>query len=588
MHSEDTRNLVLAMAIIIAMWLGYDLLIAKHIAPQPDTRTEQNVKTGADSKARPAAAGDTADLPSAAPAAPEDRTVALARGGRVTIKSPRLNGSLRLEGGRLDDLTLVGYRQTIEKNSPDMVLLSPATTAAPYYVDFGWQNVQGGTVPLPNAATVWQADGDILSPAKPVTLSWDNGQGLLFTRTYAIDANYMISVTDKVENRTGAPVSLQPYGAVNRVGIPETVKSALVHEGFVGVFHEKLEHHGYKDFKEETQDNELKDDRQAMKTASTGGWLGITDKYWLVAFVPDQKQSFHGWFEYRNAGGRDVFRSVHTGAQSVVPAGGSISTGGHLFAGAKETKLIDAYEKQYGIVMFDRAIDWGWFYFLARPVFWLLELLKGWVGNFGLAILAITVVIKLAFFQLANKSYIAMGKMRKLAPKMTAIRERFKDDPVKQREEVMKLYQTEKVNPVAGCLPILVQIPVFIALYQVLMVSIEMRHAPFYGWVHDLSGHDPLLVTNLFGLIPWQPPAFLAIGLWTAIMGVTMYVQQMLNPPPPDPIQAKVFQFLPLIFIFLFASFPVGLVIYWTWNNLLTIAQQWVIMKRHGAFEEKA
>jgi YidC/Oxa1 family membrane protein insertase len=270
----------------------------------------------------------------------------------------------------------------------------------------------------------------------------------------------------------------------------------------------------------------------------------------------------------------------------VVPAGGAISTTGHLFAGAKETKLIDAYEKEFGVVMFDRAIDWGWFYFLARPVFWLLEILKGWVGNFGLAILAITVIIKLAFFQLANKSYIAMGKMRKLAPKMTAIRERFKEDPVKQREEVMKLYQTEKVNPVAGCLPILVQIPVFIALYQVLMVSIEMRHAPFYGWVKDLSDQDPLLITNLFGLIPWDPPGFLAIGLWTAIMGVTMYVQQMLNPPPPDPIQAKVFQFLPLIFIFLFASFPVGLVIYWTWNNLLTIAQQWLIMKRHGAFDE--
>jgi YidC/Oxa1 family membrane protein insertase len=585
MQSEDTRNLFLAMAIIIAMWVGYDLLIAKHVAPQPDTRVQQNVSKGADSTAKPAAT-DTADLPSAVPAAPEDRAAVLARGGRVAIKSPRLTGSLRLEGGRLDDLTLVGYRQTIDKDSPDVVLLSPATTAAPYYADFGWQNVQGGTVPVPNAATIWQADGDTLSPGKPVTLTWDNGQGLVFSRTYSIDENYMIGIADKVENRTGAAVSLQPYGAVNRIGIPETVKSAIVHEGFVGVFHEKLEHESYKDQKEDTQEHKLTDDRQALKEASTGGWLGITDKYWLVAYIPDQKQAFHGWFEYRNAGGRDVFRSAYTGTQAAVPAGGSVTSTGHLFAGAKETKLIDAYEKSMGIVMFDRAIDWGWFYFLARPVFWLLELLKGWVGNFGLAILAITVIIKLAFFQLANKSYIAMGKMRKLAPKMTALRDRYKDDPVKQREEVMKLYQTEKVNPVAGCLPILVQIPVFIALYQVLMVSIEMRHAPFYGWVHDLSGHDPLLVTNLFGLIPWNPPGFLAIGLWTLIMGVTMYVQQMLNPPPPDPVQAKVFQFLPLIFIFMFASFPVGLVIYWTWNNLLTIAQQWVIMKRHGAFEE--
>ncbi|MEN3975572.1 membrane protein insertase YidC [Emcibacter sp. SYSU 3D8] len=584
MQSEDTRNLVLAVVIILAMMIGYQLLIAKHVAPQPDTRAQQNVATGADSASAPAIAGP--DLGAAPAAVPEDRTAVLARGDRVTIKSPRLNGSVRLEGGRLDDLTLVGYRQTIKKDSPDVVLLAPAGTAAPYYVDFGWQNVQGGSVAVPDATTVWQAGGDVLSPGKPLTLTWDNGQGLVFSRIYTVDDNYMISVTDTVENTTGAAVSLQPYGAINRVGIPETVKSAIVHEGFLGVFHETLEHESYDDLKEDAQEGKLKDDRQAFRKASTGGWLGITDKYWLVAYVPDQKQTFNGWFDYRNAGGRDVFRSLHTGAQTVVPAGGSASTAGRLFAGAKETKLIDAYEEQYGIVMFDRAIDWGWFYFLARPVFWLLELLKGWVGNFGLAILAITVVIKLAFFQLANKSYIAMGKMRKLAPKMTAIRERLKDDPVKQREEVMKLYQTEKVNPVAGCLPILVQIPVFIALYQVLMVSIEMRHAPFYGWVHDLSGQDPLLITNLFGLIPWQPPSFLAIGLWAAIMGVTMYVQQQLNPPPPDPIQAKVFQFLPLIFIFLFASFPVGLVIYWTWNNLLTIAQQWVIMKRHGAFEE--
>ena len=585
MQSEDTRNLVLAVVIVLAMMIGYQLFVSKFVAPRPAARTEQTVATGAGSKTTPAAVGSP-DLAAAPPAAPEDRAAVLGRGGRVAIKAPRLNGSIRLEGGRLDDLTLVGYRQTLDKDSPDVVLLSPASTAVPYYADFGWQNVQGGTVPVPGATTVWQADGELLSPGKPVTLTWDNGQGQVFSRTYSIDDNYMITVADKVENQGGAPVSLQPYGAVNRIGIPEAVKSAIVHEGFVGVFNETLAHESYKDQKEDTDEGKLKNDRQAIAKASTGGWLGITDKYWLVAYIPDQKQPFNGWFEYRNVNGRDVFRSVHTGAQTVVPAGGAVATTGHLFAGAKETKLIDAYEKSFGIVMFDRAIDWGWFYFLARPVFWLLELLKGWVGNFGLAILAITVIIKLAFFQLANKSYIAMGKMRKLAPKMTALRERFKDDPVKQREEVMKLYQTEKVNPVAGCLPILVQIPVFIALYQVLMVSIEMRHAPFYGWVYDLSGHDPLLITNLFGLIPWQPPAFMAIGLWTAIMGVTMYVQQRLNPPPPDPIQAKVFQFLPLIFIFLFASFPVGLVIYWTWNNLLTIAQQWLIMKRHGAFEE--
>jgi YidC/Oxa1 family membrane protein insertase len=581
MHSEDSKNLLLAIAIVLAMFIGYEFLFAKHVAPQPDARAKQNVETGASPAARPGMNG--ADV--ASPAAPEDRATVLGQGGRVAIKSPRLTGTLRLAGGRLDDLTLVGYRQTVDKNSPDVVLLSPANTATPYYADFGWQNVQGGKAAVPDAATVWQADGDTLSPGKPLTLTWDNGQGLVFSRTYAIDDNYMISMTDKVENKTGAAVSLQPYSAVNRIGIPETVKSAIVHEGMVGVFNRGLEHVAYK---KEKEGDDNKEDRQARKNPSTGGWLGVTDKYWLVAFIPDQTRPFNGWFEYHNIAGRDVFRAVYTGQQTVVPAGASASASSHLFAGAKETKLIDAYEANLGIVMFDRAIDWGWFYFLARPVFWLLEHIKALVGNFGLAILAITVVIKLAFFTLANKSYVAMGKMRRLAPKMTALRERYKDDAVKQREEVMKLYQTEKVNPLAGCLPIVVQIPVFIALYQVLMVSIEMRHAPFYGWVKDLSGHDPLLVTNLFGLIPWTPPAFLSIGLWTAIMGVTMFVQQKLNPPPPDPIQAKVFQFLPLFFIFLFSSFPVGLVIYWTWNNLLTIAQQWVIMKRHGAFDEKA
>ncbi|MEN3952034.1 membrane protein insertase YidC [Iodidimonas sp. SYSU 1G8] len=597
MQSEDTRNLVLAIAIVLAMMIGYELLFAKQVAPQPDARTQQNIEAGTGQPAQPGAA--PAPGTAATPGTPdlsvrEDRATALSSAPRIAIKTPRLSGSLRLKGGRIDDLTLLGYRQTVEKDSPDVVLLSPGRTEHPYFVDFLWLDAAGrpGTA-LPSPETEWQTTATTLSPGKPAVLTWDNGQGLLFTRTYSIDEHYLITVDEAVENTTGEPVSLKHYALVDRVGIPESAHSALIHEGPMGVLAKDTGDSSrdlknditYKSLKEDALD-ENRTSSQTSYGGTTGGWLGIADKYWLVALVPDNAAPFTGTFAYSLVNGRDVYRSAADSAARTVPAGGKIATKTRVFAGAKESRLLEAYENEQGITLFDRAIDWGWMPFLAKPVFWLLEWLKTFLGNFGLAILAITVLIKLAFFTLANKSYIAMGKMRKLTPKITALRERYKDDPTKQREEMMKLYQTEKVNPVAGCLPILVQIPVFIALYQVLMASIEMRHAPFYGWVKDMSAHDPLLVTNLFGLIPWTPPSFLAIGIWTLIMGATMYIQQQLNPPPPDPIQAKVFQFLPLLFIFMFASFPVGLVIYWTWNNILTIAQQWVIMKRHGAFND--
>jgi YidC/Oxa1 family membrane protein insertase len=586
MHSEDTRNLLLAIAIVVAMLVGYQIFLAPKVTPEPATRTQQNLEA----EGKEPAPGSKSQPDTEAPMPIEKRDVALERSQRIAISTPRLSGSIRVKGGRLDDLTLLNYAQTIEKGSPPVILLSPNGTEAPYYVDLGWS----GGVPVPGADTEWQTDATELTPDSPVTLTWDNGQGLLFSRTYSIDGNYMVTVEDSVRNTGSQPVALSPQGAVNRIGAHESnYSSMVVHEGMVGVFNRDLQHANYDDIKEDwiDQAEEARSRGQSASNAveafnSTGGWLGITDKYWLVALIPDQQESFRGTFDYTHSRGRDIYRSTTSRSPVTISPGETATAKTMLFAGAKETQLIDRYEEAYGIAMFDRAIDWGWFYFLARPVFWLLEYIKGLVGNFGLAILAITVLIKLAFFSLANKSYIAMGKMRKLTPKIQALRERYKEDPQKQREEMMKLYQTEKVNPVAGCLPILVQIPVFIALYQVLMVSIEMRHAPFYGWVKDLSGQDPLLVTNLFGLIPWTPPGFLAIGLWAVIMGVTMYVQQKLNPPPPDPVQAKVFQFLPVLFVFLFATFPVGLVIYWTWNNLLTIGQQWVIMKRHGAFDD--
>jgi YidC/Oxa1 family membrane protein insertase len=600
MQAEDTRNLILAIVIVMAMMLGYELLFAQRIAPQPDSRTEQNIEARTDG-APPAAAGQPAAPGAAADGRlelgiREDRATALGRAPRVRIDTPRLSGSLRVTGGRLDDLTLLGYRQTVEKDSPDVVLLSPSRSEHPYFVDFRWLGESGVSADLPGPETPWQASGDRLAPGKPVTLRWDNGKGLVFARTFSVDENYLFTVLDRVENRSGAPVALSPEASVTRVGTPPSVDTMQIHEGPVGVLARgdgdtgpELKHASYDFLRDTAREAEVQPVVVSQQFGGTqGGWLGITDKYWLVAVVPDKARDFQGKFRYQRQQGRDVYKTLAPAVPTTVEPGGALEARTMLFAGAKESRVLADYEEAHGITLFDRAIDWGWIPFLAKPVFWLLEWLKTYLGNFGLAILAITVIIKLAFFSLANKSYVAMGKMRKLTPKMTAIRERWKDDPVKQREEMMKLYQTEKVNPLAGCLPILVQIPVFIALYQVLMASIEMRHAPFYGWVKDMSALDPWLITNLFGLIPWTPPAFLSIGIWTLLMGATMYVQQQLNPPPPDPVQAKVFKYLPILFIFLFASFPVGLVIYWTWNNLLTIAQQWLIMKRHGAFDEKA
>ena len=365
---------------------------------------------------------------------------------------------------------------------------------------------------------------------------------------------------------------------INRTGTPEVSGFFILHEGLIGVSDEGL--------KEVDYDEDDLRENPSLDFNAQGGWIGITDKYWLTALIPDQTARVKSQFRYKNSGGKDRYLVNHeiTDAGPLAP-GAKIEVTSRFFAGAKVSNMIDEYEEQYGIRQFDRAIDWGWFYWLTRPIFSVLHYFNGLIGNFGVAILLLTVLIKLAFFTLANKSYVAMSAMRKLQPKITAMRETHKDDPVKQREEMMKLYKEEKVNPVSGCLPILIQIPVFFALYKVLFVSIEMRHAPFFGWIQDLSAPDPLLVTTLFGLIPWDPPSFLAIGIWPLIMGITMWGQQKLNPAPPDPVQAKIFMFLPIIFTFMLASFPVGLVIYWTWNNLLTISQQWVIMKRHGAFD---
>jgi YidC/Oxa1 family membrane protein insertase len=427
-------------------------------------------------------------------------------------------------------------------------------------------------IAVPAADTVWQASGGELRPDQPVTLSWDNGAGLRFEREITIDDAYLISVTQRVTNDGEAPVSLRPYGLISRWGTPNTLGFYILHEGPIGALDGKLREIDYSDLVEDGD----------VELASEGGWLGITDKYWLSALIPDQQGEIKATFRHHVTDGQDRYQVDYLRPAMTLAPGQAIEASERVFAGAKEVQLLDRYKEAYDIPLFDRAVDFGWFYFLTKPLFHVLHFFYKLVGNYGVAILLLTLLVKMLFFPLANKSYRAMSKMKKLQPEMMRLREQFGDDKMRMNQELMGLYKKEKVNPMSGCLPIIVQIPVFFALYKVLFVSIEMRHAPFFGWIRDLSAPDPTTLFNLFGLIPWDPPAFLMIGIWPLLMGATMLLQTKLNPQPADPMQARIMMMLPLMFIFLFATFPAGLVIYWTWNNVLSISQQWVIMKRMG------
>jgi YidC/Oxa1 family membrane protein insertase len=592
----DSRNLIVAVVLSVSILLGWQFLyeqprIEKEMAARKaqQAQTEQQAATGGvpsapgaspKAPAAPGAPGAPSAPGAQAPGAPvagavptgPDRGAVLAKSPRIRIEAKRLHGSIRLAGGQIDDLTLADYHREPDPKTPEITLLSPSGSAKPYYAQFGW--VSGGNaVPVPDAETPWKASATSLAPGKPVTLSWDNGKGLVFERTIALDENYMFSVTQKVTNNSGAAVTLYPYGLVSRTGTPKTLGFYILHEGLLGVFNDTLKEVDYDDLQ----------DAGSIQQKSTGGWIGITDKYWLTALIPDQKSELQTRFSHTGSNPKEEKYQVDYlgGGQTVAP-GQSQAVTSRLFAGAKEVRLLDAYAEKLGIARFDLAVDWGWFYFLTKPIFYVLEFFYNWLGNFGLGILLLTVLIKAAFFPLANKSYAAMTRLKALQPKMTEIRERYKDDRGKQNEAMMRLYKEENANPAAGCLPILVQIPVFFALYKVLFVSIEMRHAPFYGWIKDLSAQDPTTLFNLFGLIPWTPPDFLHIGVWPLIMGVTMWLQQKLNPQPADPTQAKVMMFLPVVFTIMLAQFPAGLVIYWAWNNMLSIGQQWLIMRRMG------
>ena len=574
---NEQRNLLLAIVVSVAILFGFQLVFSpRTMLPDEENEPAQTGITQTPTRDFvQSPPNDREDL--SVPVDPSaERTVLLEEAARIPInpheEGAAISGSIALKGARIDDVVLNRYQEEIEPNSPRIVMFSPLETALPYYADFGWVVDQGIEIELPDGETIWSADRDKLIPSQPVKLSWQNGQGLRFEREIAVDENYMFTITDRVINDGTRSLLLYPYGLISRTDEPDTLGFFILHEGPLGVFDGTLQELTYDDLR----------DNPAETVQSTGGWIGITDKYWLAALIPDQNIPMTGRFFYTNTGNREKFQVDYLLEGKPLSPAGSIEVTNRLFAGAKVVTLLDQYESDFGIARFDLAVDFGWFYFLTKPLFYLIHYLTGYLGNIGLAILSVTVIIKLIFFPLANKSYTAMSKLKKLQPEMMKLREQFGDDKVRLNQEMMALYKREGANPLAGCLPIVIQIPVFFALYKVLFVTIEMRHAPFYGWVQDLSAPDPTSIFNLFGLLPYTPPEFLAIGLWPLAMGFTMWLQQKLNPAPPDPTQARIMMLLPVVFTFLFARFAAGLVIYWTWNNVLSILQQWVIMRRMG------
>ena len=517
------------------------------------------------------------------------RDTAMAASPRIMIDTPRVIGSIALKGARIDDLSLVQFRETVDPASPPIVLYSPSNTAEPYYAEFGWVPASGSTVKLPNADTNWQQEGSgALTPTTPITLKYDNGDGLTFRRKISIDDRYLFTIKDDVTNVGTAPVTLYPFALISRHGTPKVSGYAILHEGLIGYLGEEgLQELTYKKI----------DDTKEVKLQATDGWLGITDKYWASALLPDTNARLQARFSSNLVGTSHNYQTDYLEDAQTIAIGGTGSANARLFAGAKEASVVGinfplssfgGYNKQLELNHFDLLIDWGHFYFITKPMFLALDFFYHQVGNFGIAILLVTVLVKLLFFPLANKSYASMAKMKSVQPQLAALKERYPDDKMKQQQEMMQIYKKEKINPIAGCLPVALQIPVFFSLYKVIFITIEMRHAPFFGWIKDLSAPDPTNLFTLFGLFHYDPTAvpffghYLALGIWPMIMGVTMWCQMKLNPTPPDPTQKMIFDWMPLIFTFMLSGFPAGLVIYWAWNNTLSVLQQSFIMRRNG------
>ena len=601
--ADNSRNLILAVVVSMIILFAYEFFV---LGPQQRARV-------AEERAKAQVAQQQAKKAAPAPAAAQivPREVALARSERITFDTPAIDGSINLEGARFDDLSLRQYHETVERKT-EVTLLKPQDVRGAFDAFFGWEDA-AGQAPI-GARTPWTAPkGATLAVGAPVVLTAATPEGLTVTRTISIDERYVFTVTDRVRNGGAAEVTLRPFATVRRTGLPpDFVPNQIVHQGMLGVFGPKLllneatYQKAQKHAKDKASGRRLEEDR-LIAARGEGGWLGFSDHYWLAALIPPQKtaqapgETIDAWFDARpGADGvaaptTDNFRAAYRGQPRTVAPGQEITYTQHFFAGPKKVSVLKDYQAALSIPNFDKAVDWGFLWFLTRPIFWLLDHFGAWFGNFGLAILGVTVVVKLLLFPLVNRSYEAMSKLKLLQPKMKEIQERYAKDPQRQQQEMIKLYQTEKVNPVAGCLPILAQIPIFYALYKVLTVTIEMRHAPFFGWINDLSAKDPTSWINLFGLLPFDPSfltalpligGLFAIGIWPILYGITMWGVQSLSPPAPDPIQRQIFAILPIVFVFLFASFAAGLVIYWTWSNLLSILQQYVIMRRNGVDTE--
>ena len=566
---NDQKNMLLAIVLSMAILFIWDFFFA------PKTNLENTNIENADITSKGIINEEVIKptLPAQNLQKIIDRKDIIENEERIKIKTESLSGSFSLRGLRLDDLTLVKYRKTTLESSDEIILLSPRSTKKPYFAEIGWLS-SDSSVLTPNSKTIWSQENNsqILNEENDIKLFWDNGQGLIFKRKISLDKNYMFKIDDEVINNTNNTVALYPYGSITRISTPDILGFFILHEGPLGVFDDTLREFDYSDLRE----------KQLEQVISRGGWSGFTDKYWLTALVTDQDKEIETSLRHV-FNGNDLYQvDFRTINPNIISPGDTSKAKTFFFAGAKEVKLLDGYSENYGISRFDLAIDFGWFYFLTKPLFYSLIWLKDQLGNFGLSILALTVFLRLLLYPLADKQFKAMTKLKKLQPEMKALQERYSDDRTKLNQELMSLYKKEKANPAAGCLPILVQIPIFFALYKVLFVTIEMRHAPFYGWINDMSAKDPTSIFNIFGLLPYEVPSFLILGAWPIIMGITMWLQMKLNPAPTDPLQAKIMSFLPIIFTVMLASFPAGLVIYWAWSNALGILQQWAIMRKAG------
>ncbi len=553
----DTKNVIAAISLSAAVIILYSLFFAPAVVDQKDIKNDKTITSENSSTDAPTLVQEEEIIKIS-------RNEALKENDRILFENDKIKGSISLIGSSIDDLTFKNYTNTLNGDD-NVILLNPKQSNNGYYVETGWATTSKN-IDLPNSKSLWNIEGNNkLTPNSPVKLIWTNNQNIKFVKEISLDKQYLFNIKQTITNNSDKTYNFYPYGQIIRNVAPDVTNFYILHEGLIGVFDDQLVEEDYDDIEE----------KKYSKNAQSG-WLGITDKYWLTSLIPEKDKSFRSDFDYKNK-----FRAnfIETNATEV-GANETKSNSIRLIIAAKEVNVIDGYAESENINKFDLAIDWGWFYFIVKPLFFAIQYFFNLAGNFGIAIIMITACIRLAFFPLANYSFRSMAKMKVLQPEMTRLKELHKEDKMKLQQEMMALYKREKVNPISGCLPIFIQIPFFFAIYKVLFVTIEMRHQPFFGWIKDLSERDPTSIFNLFGLIPWDPPSFLLIGVWPCLMGVSMWMQQKLNPTPPDPVQAKIFMFFPLFLTVILAPFPAGLVIYWTINNILTMAQQYIIIKR--------